>query len=57
MKREIQQMVDEYNTFQRHKGEMTLLPGFLKQFPIPTRIWADISMDFIEGIPKSGGRQ
>ena len=55
MKQEIQQMVVECDTFQRHKGETTLLPSLLKPLSIPTRIWTDISMDFIEGIPKSGG--
>ena len=55
MKREIQQMVAECDTFQCHKGETTLLPGLLEPFPIPTRIWTDISMDFIYGLPKSRG--
>ena len=48
-------MVVEFDTYQCHKGEMTLLPGLLEPFPIPTRIWIDISMDFIEGIPKYEG--
>ena len=48
-------MVAECDTCQRHKGETTLLPGLLKPFPIPTRIWTDISMDFIDGLPKSRG--
>ena len=47
-------MVVECDTCQRQKGETTLLPGLLEPFPIPTRIWTDISMDFIEGLPKSG---
>ena len=42
--------------FQHHKGETTLLPWLLEPFPIPTRIWAYISMDFIQGIPKYGGK-
>lgn len=56
MKQTIQQMVAECDTCQRHKGETTLLPGLLEPLPIPTRIWTDISMDFIEGLPKSGGK-
>ena len=55
MRRGIQQMVVECDTFQCHRGEMTLLLGLLEPFPIPTRIWINISMDFIEGLPKYGG--
>ena len=56
MKQEIQQIVAKCDTCQRHKGETTLLLGLLKPLPIPTRIWIDISMDFIDGLPKYGGK-
>ena len=49
-------MVVEGDTFQHNKGETTPLSGLLEPLPIPTRIWTDISMDFIEGLPKSGGK-
>ena len=49
-------MVVECDTCQCHKGETTLLPGLLEPLPIPTRILIDISMDFIDGLPKSGGK-
>ena len=56
MTRTIQQMVVEGDTCQRNEGETTPLPGLLEPFPIPPQIWTDISMDFIDGLPKSGGK-
>ena len=49
-------MVAECATCQFHKGETTLLPTFSEPFPILTRIWTYILMDFIQGIPKYGGK-
>jgi len=40
-------------TCQRAKGENTKPSRLLQPLPIPTRPWSSISMDFIEGLPKS----
>ena len=46
-------MVSECAPCKHPQGETTLLFGFLEPFPIPTRVWTYISMDFIEWLLKS----
>ncbi|KAJ0800601.1 putative nucleotidyltransferase, Ribonuclease H [Helianthus annuus] len=38
------------------KYETIATPGLLSPLPIPQSIFTDISMDFISGLPKSGGK-
>jgi transposase InsO family protein len=40
---------------QRAKSEHIKLPGLLQPLPIPTRAWSTVSMDFVDGLPKSDG--
>lgn len=52
----IKQFIRSCSTCQRHKTETVAPTGLLSPLPIPMRVWEDISMDFIEGLPKSEGK-
>ncbi|KAF7117120.1 hypothetical protein RHSIM_RhsimUnG0003100 [Rhododendron simsii] len=56
LQKDIKRIVSECDVCQRFKGENVHVPGLLQPLPIPERLWPDISMDFIEGLPKSHGK-
>jgi len=55
MRKEIKQFNRACDVCQQNKHENTHPAGLLQLLPIPTRVWADISMDFGEGLPPSQG--
>lgn len=55
LKHMVRQFVRECQVCQRAKTERIAPAGLLQPLPIPKRPWAVISLDFIEGLPKSGG--
>jgi transposase InsO family protein len=52
----VQDYVRACSTCQRHKSEHLHPAGLLLPLPVPTTIWADIGMDFIEALPRVGGK-
>ena len=56
MKEYITTKVPECPVCQISKTEKIQYPGLLDPLPIPAAKWSQISMDFIEGLPKSKGK-
>jgi hypothetical protein len=55
LKQDIEDFVKQCIICQQAKRTNALPAGLLQPLPIPTGAWQDISMDFIEGLPKSEG--
>jgi len=55
MKQAMTEFVQQCATCQQAKHINTPSPGLLQPLPIPEGVWRDLSMDFIDGLPKSAG--
>ncbi|GJY41829.1 ty3-gypsy retrotransposon protein [Tanacetum coccineum] len=55
MKKDIEKLVAECDICQRQKYSTMAPNGLLQPLNLPTRVWAEITMDFIDGLPKSEG--
>lgn len=56
LKQDVTTWVQECDVCQKNKNEHVPTPGLLQPLPIPTAAWQTISMDFVEGLPKSNGK-
>ena len=56
LQNDIQQYVVECDNCQRNKSENVLTPGLIQPLHIPNQKWEEISMDFIDGLPPSKGK-
>lgn len=55
MKQDVENFVKQCSVCQHSKHSNTHPLGLLQPLPIPEGVWRDLSMDFIEGLPKSQG--
>ena len=52
IKKDVQNFVSNCDVCQRHKYDSTSPAELMQLMPIPHQVWDDISLDFIEGLPK-----
>ena len=52
----VQEFVKGCSVCQKNKTDHLHPAGLLLPLPVPSQIWSDIAMDFIEGLPKVGGK-
>jgi hypothetical protein len=52
----VKEFIKGCSVCQRNKTEHLHPGGVLQPLSLPSEVWSDISMDFIEGFPKVGGK-
>jgi hypothetical protein len=56
MKNDVKQYVAVCDTCQRNKSEARSPAGLLQPLPIPSLVWEEVSLDFVDGLPTSAGK-
>jgi hypothetical protein len=56
MRHVVQEFVQVCSICQRNKSEHLLPAGLLLPLPVPMDVWSDISLDFIEALPRMRGK-
>jgi len=56
LKTSVHDFVSTCQICQQAKPERVKYPGLLEPLPVPSSAWQMVSMDFIEGLPRSGGK-
>ncbi|XP_028552383.1 uncharacterized protein LOC114580110 [Dendrobium catenatum] len=55
MRKDVEEMVAQCDTCQRNKYQACAPGGLLQPLELPDQVWSEVTMDFIEGLPKSDG--
>ncbi|GJS71775.1 retrotransposon-related protein, partial [Tanacetum coccineum] len=55
LRKQVKQWVKECLVCQKCKPDLAAYPGLLQPLLIPQTVWSSVSLDFIEGLPKSHG--
>jgi len=56
LKKYVQAYVSSCSICQQAKAERVKYPGLLAPLPVPKSAWQIVSMDFVEGLPRSAGK-
>ena len=57
MHKSVQNFLRQWTVCQACKYDNSANPGLLQPLPIPEEVWMDNSMDFVEGLPRSQGKE
>jgi hypothetical protein len=52
----VQDFIRSCSVCQRHKSEHLHPAGLLLPLPVPTTVWVDVGLDFIEALPRVNGK-
>lgn len=56
LKRDVEVMVKNCTTCKMNKADNQPYAGLLQPLPVPQQVWLEVGMDFIEGLPRSEGK-